>query len=195
LQIDRVLGRSCIVVLCSHFERYFYNVNDEIAAFAAGQAVLSNFFPEALRLCHSQKPIDELARMDWPRRREKLQGFVSDESWLWKEPPAAGALVPSRLLAWMKAPKPRSLVRYYRYWGINDVFGAITRTPHTRGALRLQLHGLVDKRNGIAHGDLNETTTRQDVTRYRASVLQFCDRADRLLARQVRRLFGTALPW
>jgi hypothetical protein len=54
---------------------------------------------------------------------------------------------------------------------------------------------LVDKRNGIAHGDASVTPTYQDVVSYRAAVRVFCTRVDHAMARRLSQLLGASPPW
>ncbi len=96
---------------------------------------------------------------------------------------------------WMKSPTPKDLIRYFRYWGIEDIFKKITRAVHTRGALRMSLTELVDKRNAIAHGDSATAATRAEVHAYLGAVETFADRADAALSRQMAVLLETLRPW
>jgi hypothetical protein len=190
----RVIGRSSVVLLSSHFERYFYALNEELVAYVNSSIVDSSRLPETLKLLHTRWPVDRMVETQWDRRRMQLASFVSDDAWLWQAN-LAGTIQHARLLAWMKSPKPESIKRYFTYWGIADIFAAITRTPQRRQAIQLKLLGLVDKRNNIAHGDLNEQATSQDVRSYAATVLLFCDRTDRYVGRKVSRVIGAAPPW
>lgn len=106
-----------------------------------------------------------------------------------------GALEPDRLLMWMKSPNPKALVRYFRYWGIEDIFGRITRATHTRDYLWLRIKELVDKRNSIAHGDLATSATAADVRAYVKAVQTFAERSDAALAHQLSRLCAIDRPW
>jgi HEPN superfamily RiboL-PSP-like protein len=196
--VTRSVGRAGIVLLCSHFERYFYAVNEDavaaVNACCAQDTAFSRRLPKEMRLLHSRLPIEEIASTGWERRQEKLQDLMSTDGWLWHES-LAGELDHSRLLAWLKSPRPESLIRYYRYWRIPDIFSAITRLPRTRQAFFLQIKGLVEKRNNIAHGDPSEAAPPRDVRRYASSAREFCRRADRALSRQFAKLFGTSRPW
>jgi hypothetical protein len=192
-RIRRSLSRGAIVLLSSHFERYIYAVNEEAVSFLNQSQIAASALANEFRLLHSKAPLEELAEMDWLNRSEKLRNFLLSDGWLWGGA-ATGELSHSRLLAWMKSPKPESLVRYYKYWGIPDVFSAITRTPATRGRLRLGIMELVDKRNLVAHGDFNAVASASDIRRYEQSVQMFCERADVQLSRAVGRLCG-GRPW
>ncbi|HEY6676388.1 MAG TPA: hypothetical protein VIZ87_06340 [Terrimicrobium sp.] len=86
-------------------------------------------------------------------------------------------------------------MRYYKYWGVEDIFTSITRRPTTRGQLWLNVQGLVDLRNKIAHGDYGAQATRSDVTRHMRGVRTFCERADASLARSIAVELKVLRPW
>jgi hypothetical protein len=99
-----------------------------------------------------------------------------------------------RLLMWMKVPTPKSLMRAFQLWGIEDIFSAITRTSVNNARLRLKLRELVEKRNNIAHGDYTVEATYLDVVQYIAVVRKFCGSSDKRLARQLGSFIGSR-PW
>jgi RiboL-PSP-HEPN len=194
LSLARAVGRGQIVLLSSHFERYFYAVNEELVGFLNARQLNGSRLPVDVRLLHSAVPVDDLNKTGWERRLDKLETFVAEDGWLWTQN-VPGTLLHERLLVWMKAPKPESLVRYYRYWGVNDIFTAATRNTNTRSALWLGVRGLVELRNNIAHGDFAAQATQADLRRYMAQARQFCERADRILATQIGRAFTVPRPW
>jgi hypothetical protein len=194
LKLARAIGRGQIVLLSSHFERYIYSLNEELVGVLNENEIPSERLPELFRLQHAAGPVDDLARTGSERRGKKLQEFASNEAWLWRVG-STGIVDHERMLAWMKAPHASDLVRYFRMWGIDDVFSAITRNATTRSALWLGIQGLVDLRNNIAHGDFVAQATQQDVRRYMISVRQFCSRVDRRVAQEVARQYGLAKPW
>ena len=193
--LTRVVGRARVVLLSSHFERYFYSVNEEAAGALNATSHRSSGVPELMRLLHSSSAIDDLSSTAWERRAPGLHSLVLTDAWLWTDDLPRGALDHRRLLAWMKAPTPQNLVRYYRYWGISDIFSAVTRTMHTRTDLWLKLDELIQKRNNIAHGDRTTEATRIDLRAYEAAALTFCERADRHLALALSRILDTSAPW
>lgn len=194
LKLARAVGRGQIVLLSSHFERYIYALNEELVTFLNKAGVHGDRLPKDIRLQHSMGPIDELAKMAWERRSDKLSSFVAEESWLWSTG-TAGTISHERLLIWMRAPKPDKLIRYFKAWGIGDIFTAVTRSGHTRTALWLGVKGFVELRNNIAHGDYNAQATVQDVKGYIRHARTFCSRVDRKVASHIARLFGIQKPW
>ena len=194
LRLARVGGRAQVVLLSAHFERYFYSVNEEAVEFVNSENIPAAALSEDLRLLHSRYPIDEMAGMSWERRSGQLAAFMIGDGWLWSSN-VVGSLAHERLLAWLRAPKPADLQRYYRYWSIDDIFSRITRTPSARSRLWLSVQELVDIRNNIAHGDFVLQPTQSDVQRYARSATIFCERADRQLSRALARLTAGRAPW
>jgi hypothetical protein len=192
--VTKVVGRASVVLLSSHFERYVYAVNEEAATFVNAASLHGSVLPETLRLVHSAGGVDSMVKTQWRNRAQQLREFVESDGWLWAEG-LEGNLEHKRLLEWMKAPTSPSLLRYYQYWSIDDIFSAITRTQHTRKDLFVKLQELVDKRNNIAHGDPNTEATRSDVRGYEGAALKFCERADRLLAKRLAQLCEVDAPW
>jgi hypothetical protein len=192
--IARVVGRATVVLLSSHFERYLYAVNEEATRHLATFVTRGDEVPEMLRLLHARPALEALLETSWEKRGAKLCDFITTDGWLWTTAPPSG-LAHGRLLLWMKTPTPANLVRYYRYWGIDDIFGAITRTVHTRTELWLRLDELVRKRNNIAHGDPTTEATQTDLKSYKHCALRFCERADRQMARALGRLVASGRPW
>ncbi len=190
----RATGRAQTVLLSSHFERYFYAVNEEAVTHLNVNAVSSAALPNSLKLLHSKDPVNDVADTDWERRDAKLVAFLTAEGWLWN-PTLSGTLNHTRLLAWMSAPKPKNLVRYYKYWEIADIFSAVTRSEHTRTRLWLGVQELVEKRNNIAHGDYTAQATNADVQRFTKTVRVFCTRADARLGAVLRRYCPGPSPW
>lgn len=190
----RVVGRASVVLLSSHFERYFYRVNEEAAGCVNTARVPGDKLPLRLRLEHSRVAYDRLGAAAWDNRANGLADFMQSEGWLWTGS-TPGTLKHGPLLAWMKSPMPDNLIRYYKHWGIGNIFDAIARKPHTRTRFRLGVRELVEKRNNIAHGEFAEQVTKTDVIRYQSTILGFSQRADRALSRSVGRLTGSLYAW
>jgi hypothetical protein len=189
-----VIGRAGVVLLYSHFEHYFYTVNDEAVRALNAALVPSNALPELLRLLHSRKVVDALGSTLWERRGPGLTNFARDEAWLWSMG-AVGSLQAGRLLSWMTSAMPDQLVRYYKYWGVADIFAKVTRRATSSRRLNLLVKEFVEKRHAIAHGDLSEQATISDVRRYAATTVKFCNRADAVLSRSLGRIVGGPNPW
>ncbi len=193
--VVRALGRAEVVLLSGHLERYVRALNEEAATVIVGRKVPAGQLSDDLRLLHSRTPVDHLALAQWDRRGDSLKRFATDEAPIWLDTEAVANLDVDRLLAHMKAPNCKAIVRAFRIWGIPDIFAAITRSPVSKSRLRLRLDELVDKRNNIAHGDLTVEARYLDVVQYRWAVRKFCASADHRMAAALARISSAARPW
>lgn len=197
--ITRAIGRASVVLLSGHLERYIRNVNEEAVACVNSCGVIGSQLPKRLRLLHSKNAIEDLASTSWDGdgRVKSLERFSQSETWLWGAS-GNGALEHGRLIRWMRAPLPREIIRYYRYWEIEDIFTSITRTAHTRKHIWLkmtEMTEMTEKRNNIAHGDLAIEATQADVQSYMKVVKQFGARSDRKLSHRLARMLSISNPW
>ena len=207
----RAINRASVVLLTSHFERYLRSLNEEAVDVINAAAIAGSSLPEALRLRHSKVPVESLADAQWDNRATMLSQFLETDGWLWGAVPKA-QLDHERLLRFMKSPSPERISTMFVLWGVPDVFGVVTRRPHTRQRMRLRLRELVgrphtrqrmrlrlrelvDKRNEIAHGDASTQATHNDVKGYLSVVRTFCHRCDGVLSRALAAHTGGARPW
>jgi hypothetical protein len=124
-----------VVLLSSHFERYLYGMCEEIITHLNLNGINNLQIPAELRLLHSKALIDEIAETAWNNRAQKLEAFVATEAWLWTTNASTGNFFHGHLLDWMKSPKPKDVIRMFKYWGINDIFTSITtKPPYTAGS-------------------------------------------------------------
>jgi hypothetical protein len=193
-QVVRAINRASVVLLSSHLERYVRAVNEEAVAQINQVTIGGSTLLERFRLQHSRDAIEMMLETQWDNRATQLSAFVLTDAWLWGNVPK-GDLEADRLVGWLKSPSPERINRLFELWGIPDMFGKVTRRPHTRARLWLKLNELVEKRNNIAHGDATTTATYQDVASYLAAVRAFCSRADGVLARALARQLSIAKPW
>lgn len=191
----RVLSRSSVVLLSSHFERYVRRANEQAVASLVASGVVSDRYPIAMRLAHSKLPIDEISGTQWPNRADGLTRLMSSEAALWTAGSVVSQMEHGRLLTWMKTPRPNEVKRCFQQWGIDDIFSATTRSAHTRTSMWGTLDTLVVLRNNIAHGDASADAARSDLRRYLTCVKSFCERADRRLSTAVSRLTRQPRPW
>lgn len=192
--LSKAIARASVVLIVSHLERFIYASNEAATLRISSTATAGDRLPNLLRLRHSRLTVDDVFHTQWLRRGPGLEQLVAGNSWLWTNG-AAGTLNHERLLDWMTTPNPKSLVKYYRIWGVDNVFNSITRGSQVRADLLLRITEVVDKRNAIAHGDASVDPTRADVRAYLRAVATFAYRTDRLLARRLATITGNARPW
>lgn len=190
----RAVGRSSVVLLTAHFDRYLRRVHEEAVGAIVASAVTADSVPERLRLEHSRVTLQEIVEVSWERRGPRLQALAV-EAELWQPGGSVVGLQHEKTLQWMSSPGSDFVIRLFQLWEIDDIFGAITRKATTRSHFWLRLSELVDKRHSIAHGDYATEATQSEVKTYLGAVETFCQRADGVLARQLKRAFGIALPW
>jgi hypothetical protein len=187
--------RACVVLLCSHYERYIYGLNDEATDFLNSCGLASERIPERVRLLQVRAAIDELSRQNWDARARKLYEFANTHAPLWSLGSPVVSLDAAATLSWMKSPKVEDVLRYFASFGEENILLRITRSPGTRRALARRLQGLVDSRNGIAHGDATVQPLGSEVTEYIDAVVTFATRVDNVFAKRLAKITGLAIPW
>lgn len=187
--------RACVVLLCSHFERFVYGINEEATDYLNAVGVPSARLPEKLRLLQARGLIDEIALQQWDARSAKLEDFAARHAPMWTPGQPVRHLEAVATLAPMKSPKVKDVIRFFQALGIPDVLTEITRTEHHRRRLARSLQALVDSRNGIAHGDATVQPLPVELTEYAAAVQDFGARVDRALSKALVRLSQAGLPW
>jgi hypothetical protein len=163
--------------------------------YLSGCSLVASAIPIKIRLLQSKGSVDLLAQRQWDTRESALVEFVKDHGPLWMDTTSITHLDPSANLEWMKSPKPKAVTRFFALYGVNDVFGAVTRASNGRLRLTRELGSLVDNRNGIAHGDQTVQPQRTELTEYIKAVRDFCTRADKRLNAALGALSGKACPW
>lgn len=191
----RAINRASIVLLNGHLERYLRSLNEEAADLVLQHAVSSDRLPVVLRLQHTRVLVDGIVPVQWDNREAKLVELFSSEPDLWRSGSPVSAITPEFLLRWMKSPNPKAIRRFFRLWGVDDIFHVIARKPTTRSEFELRLDELVSKRNAIAHGDPNVAATQRDILAYRQVVMRFCERGDRAMARSLQSGLAIPRPW
>lgn len=129
-------GRACVVLLSSHLDRYVYAINEEAIDWLNSQLCTLANFSENFLLQHSKNAVDDLANRSWEKRGTALRSFVASHGPVWAADGTSGSLDAGAMLAWMKSPTPESLERFYRLYGVSNIFGSVTRKPfHSRSPI------------------------------------------------------------
>lgn len=185
--------RSCTVLLCSHYERYIYALNEATVDFLNHLQISTDQVPEAIKLHQCREAVDLLAQSQWTKRGPRLEAFVGGDLELWRHGVPAPTINPDPLLSWMKSPKVESVIRYFKLFDF-DVFGRICRTESARRHMRRTIQSLVDNRNAIAHGDRNAQPGSPELSSFVDAAARFCDRTDREFGKHLRTQYGQS-PW
>lgn len=187
--------RACVVLMCSHYERYIYGLNEEATDFLNSLGLASERLPERVRLLQSKGMVEDLSLQQWDMRSRKLEEFATSHAPMWTPGAKVVVLAAGPMLASMKSPKVRDVQRYFESFGVPRIFDQITRSEQTRRHLTRSLQALVDSRNGIAHGDATVQPLSSDLTEYIRGVITFASRADRVFARRLGTMGGAVDPW
>ena len=190
----RAVGRSGVVLLSSHWERFLRAMHAEAVDFLNGHAVDLSKLPLTVWTTDLNYRINSLADMQPSNRSEQLCAFFEEYSWRWGFGPR-GVIDAEVSLQWMKAPDPKRVTRLFKMWGVPQIFKRITRAENTRKDLYLNIQTLVEKRNNIAHGDASVEASRSDVRRYARAVKLFAERSDRVLRRRIESAYPGFAPW
>jgi len=75
--------RACVVLLCSHFERYLYALNDLVVDYLNQCTLPSTSIPIKIRLLQARRPIDEMSQRQWDHRENELIHFVAEHASMW----------------------------------------------------------------------------------------------------------------
>lgn len=195
LQFVITARRACVVLLCSHYERYIYGVNESLIDVLNETAPQADRLPINMLLRQIKTPLETLATKEWTKREAHLKKLFEIYSSHWLPGQGVTGLDSEANIAWMKSPKVEDIIRLFRMFGIDNIISDVTRTDAGRRTLTRELQGLVDARNGIAHGDQTIQPTGPELTRYLDTVARFCERADRRVSRSLARNLGVAPPW
>lgn len=187
--------RACVVLLCSHFERYLYALNDLVVDYLNQCALPSSDIPIRIRLLQARRPINAMSQKQWDNREQDLLSFVTQHAPMWDPRAKVQSLSASPILESMKSPKIDDILKFFKLFGINDIFAMITVKKTGRTRLIRGLAALVDSRNGIAHGDQTVMPESTELTTYVYVVRDFCTRADKALGTSLRRMTKLAAPW
>jgi hypothetical protein len=106
--VVRAIGRSEVVLLSSHFERYIYGLNEEAVHVLCDSKIPVAVLREMLKLQYTKQAIDEIAATGWEKRASALVRYSATESLLWSPQSQLVELDASRILTWVKAPDPKS---------------------------------------------------------------------------------------
>jgi RiboL-PSP-HEPN len=195
LQFIITARRACVVLLCSHYERYLYGLNESFIDVLNQTAPQPDRLPTQMLLRQIKMPLETLATKEWTQREPHLRQLFEVYSSHWIPGQGVTGLDAQSNIAWMKSPKVQEIIRLFRLFGIENIISEVTRTDAGRRNLTRELQGLVDARNGIAHGDQTIQPTGPELTRYLDTVAQFCDRADRCVSRSLAKSLGLTPPW
>lgn len=191
----RAIGRSSVVLTTSHFEAFIYGLTEEMSTAIIRESTNGRRLPVRLRLRHSSEIIEQAAATGWESREKFMIELFSTEGALWLDGDyQVKELSHERFLNSFKTPRAKPLIKYFRDWGIDDIFTAITRKPTTRKELFLRIDELGEKRNLIAHGDFTVQATASDIRRFLRAVDAFCTRSDRLMRKRICEITGE-MPW
>lgn len=185
---ENSVNRAAIVLLSSYFERYIYAINEEVCLLANTNGIKSQLISEDIKLLHAKYDFDLIQEMQWVNRLGSLMEYSNSTAWLFIDN-SIGIIDHNKLLTYMKSPNTKNVHRYYKMWGISNIFSSCSMgNRRIEGKIRGRLEEMVTKRNSIAHGDANVTVSSKSLESSIRTIRVFCKSADKELIDIVNRL-------
>ena len=195
------LNKAATVALCSAIEGYIEGVFDEGWDFLHATGIAVERLPDELRARIFLDRVEGIleSRRRFAKLNSRIRKFFEREGHLWQAGTPFDALKSGveEFSGQFQNSLPKGIVRLFRLYGISDIFIEIQReTGHSLRADTLvpTMKELVEKRNGIAHGDATVIPTALDVTRYFNAGRVTCRHIDVAAGIQLEELTGQ-FPW
>lgn len=190
------LCRASLVLLSSHLEGYLEDLVSEAIDTLVAHATPAHRLPLLLRAVHTEEHLRviELVK-DRNSRATKIEAMFASESSLW----SSGARLTASMVrakavcGQMSNPGSREVRQFLEIVGV-DIDSHLVM--HDSMDLLNRVNGLVNRRNAVAHGEVDASATAGDVDAYLELVESLGRHVDDAVALAVQGICGTPiLPW
>lgn len=180
---ESAIHRASLVMLCSHFEGY---VEDRLLEFIDDvkfSKVQCIKIPPQLKVSLCKPGLKKLENKDHNVLIDRIPRFIEQYTVIWDNDKV---LAPKDFPViddddWkIGNPGSKVLERNFKRIGIDKIWQEI---DSKNGTLKRDLDALVQRRNEIAHGNIDSTATSVDVERYVKSISELIGRLDAITYR------------
>lgn len=177
------LVRAATVLLSSHIQGYIEDLSDVVLNRLVEDNIGSHHVPDSLRFHAAKTAIKELKEADNYSAIKKIREFnVTYDDILRLSGPVSPDFLGSEYKDGFGNPTVKEISRFFGRFGLNDFLGQMGKRLKSEWPIvENAVNQIVDRRNKIAHGDIQATLTVLELSQYIKLSRKFASSTDRVV--------------